>query len=133
MTDAASASLLEMTKDIVAAYVTKNVLAASELPAFIRAMHAALSEAETGNIPKPRPEPPVPIRKSVQRDYIVCLEDGKTFQSLKRHLQTRYNLTPQEYRDRWGLPADYPMVAPSYSEKRSELAKKHKLGRKPRG
>lgn len=123
-------TLIEMTADVVAAYVGKNALPSSDLPALIRDVHAALAKATSGE-PEAKPaEPAVPVRRSVGSDSIVCLEDGKKFKSLKRHLQTHHNLSPQEYREKWGLPADYPMVAPNYAKQRSELAKKTGLGRK---
>ncbi len=121
-------SSLELASEIVSAYVSKNSLPASELPQLIRTVHEALirpGEAAAGP-----PEPAVPIKKSIRPDYIVCLEDGKKLKMLKRHLNTAYKLSPDEYRKRWGLPSDYPMVAPKYAAVRSELAKKIGLGRK---
>lgn len=118
---------------IVSAYVRNNTLHTAELPDLIRNVHAALmglsrtAEAE----PEP-PKPAVPVKKSIYKDYLVCLEDGQKFKSLKRHLRSKYGLSPDEYRQKWGLPADYPMVAPGYSEKRSKLAKKMGLGRTSR-
>ncbi len=123
-------TLIEMTADVVAAYVGKNALPSSDLPALIRDVHGALSKAHSGE-PEAKPvEPAVPVRRSISNDYIICLEDGKKFKSLKRHLKTKFDLTPEEYREKWGLPADYPMVAPNYAKQRSELAKKTGLGRK---
>ncbi|MBU6407263.1 MAG: MucR family transcriptional regulator [Alphaproteobacteria bacterium] len=113
---------VEMTADIVASYVSANGVAPEKIPDLIRSVYGAL-QAVGADKPSPTPaEPAVPIKKSITSDYIVCLEDGKRFRSLKRHLRTKFNLTPDEYRARWGLPADYPMVAPSYAEARSKLA-----------
>lgn len=124
--------LVEFSSEIVAAYVSNNAVAPSDLPRLIADVHAALkglSKEETAE-PVEEKKPAVPVRKSVTPDYIICLEDGKKFKSLKRHLRTHYNLSPEEYREKWGLPADYPMVAPSYSATRSKLAKDNGLGRK---
>ncbi len=128
--DKPSAELLEHTTRIVAAHVAKNPIAVTDVPGLIATVHeslAALGPEEAA----PRPEPAVPIKQSVKPEYIVCLDDGKKLKMLKRHLKTAYNMTPAEYRERWGLPSDYPMVAPNYAKKRSELAKKIGLGRKP--
>ncbi|KPF78906.1 MucR family transcriptional regulator [Brevundimonas sp. AAP58] len=125
-----------MTADIVSAYVGNNTVAAAELPSLISNIHAALSTVSTGVVeaaPEPK-EPAVPIRKSISPDYLICLEDGRKFKSLKRHLRTKYDMSPEEYRAKWGLPKDYPMVAPNYAKARSELAKQMGLGqggRKP--
>ena len=125
-----SNALIEMTADVVSAYVGNNVVPSSDLPALIHSVHAALVEIEIGE-KEPEPlEPAVSIKRSVNADYIVCLEDGKKFKSLKRHLRTKYDMSPDEYREKWGLPSDYPMVAPNYAKQRSELAKKMGLGRK---
>jgi predicted transcriptional regulator len=125
-------TLITLTSDIVAAHVSNNSVSADELSTLITSVYGALSglgaPAPTAEAP---PEPAVSVRSSVKPDYIVCLEDGKKLKMLKRHLMTHYNLTPEQYRARWGLPADYPMVAPNYAEKRRELAKKIGLGRKP--
>ncbi len=122
--------IIEMTADVVSAYVGNNVVPSSELPELIRGVHEALSRIDAGEA-EPEPlDPAVPVKKSVTQDHIVCLEDGKKFKSLKRHLRTKYDMSPEEYREKWGLPADYPMVAPSYAKQRSELAKKMGLGRK---
>jgi predicted transcriptional regulator len=125
-----SSTAVELTADIVAAYVGHNAIAASELPQLVAQVHSAL--VGLGKAPEPvadpTPRPAVPIRKSVTDDYIICLEDGKKLKSLKRHLSL-LGMTPAEYREKWGLPADYPMVAPAYSAKRSELAKAAGLGR----
>ncbi|MBA3067727.1 MAG: transcriptional regulator [Hyphomonas sp.] len=115
---------------IVSAYVRNNTLQTSELPALIRNVHAALMDLSrpVAAAPEP-PAPAVPVKRSIFKDYIICLEDGQKFKSLKRHLRSKYGLSPEDYRQKWGLPADYPMVAPGYSEKRSKLAKKMGLGR----
>ena len=128
--------LLEMTADIVSAYVGNNTVAAEALPSLIANIHAALSGVSTGPVePEPEPkEPAVPIRKSINADFLICLEDGRKFKSLKRHLRTKYDMSPEEYRTKWNLPKDYPMVAPNYAKARSELAKQMGLGqggRKP--
>lgn len=126
------ADLVELSTEIVSAYVSHNALSPSDLPKLISEVHTALrglkSNGAAGH--QEDPKPAVPIRKSVASEYIVCLEDGKKFKSLKRHLRTHYNLSPEEYREKWNLPTDYPMVAPSYSETRSRLAKVNGLGRK---
>lgn len=123
--------LIDLTADIVAAYVSNNVVAGSDLPSVITNVHQALLNiSDMNNEPEAEPlTPAVSIRKSLTAEYLICLEDGKKFKSLKRHLRTHYDLSPEEYRDKWGLPADYPMVAPSYARARSELAKKMGLGR----
>ena len=121
---------IELAAEIVAAFVSNNSVPMAELPALIGSIHAALTNAAQGTTEPPKEElrPAVPVRKSVQPDYIVCLDDGKRFKSLKRHLRTVYNLTPEQYRAKWGLPANYPMVAPNYTAVRSELAKQMGLG-----
>ncbi len=133
MTDKTSRDdLLRMAVDVVAAYVSKNPLSAGQIPEVIHTVYASLSSLENG-APEAKAEalkPAVSIRKSVTADYIVCLEDGKKLKMLKRHLRTTYNMTPDEYRAKWGLAADYPMVAPNYAAQRSEFAKKIGLGRK---
>jgi len=120
---------LQVTAEIVAAYVGKNALAMSELPSLIAQVHAAV-ERLTGEaeVAPQGPAPAVPVRRSVHDEYIVCLEDGKKFKSLKRHLRAQYGMTPKEYREKWGLPGDYPMVAPNYARKRSQLARNMGLG-----
>jgi predicted transcriptional regulator len=125
---------LELTAEIVSAYVANNSLPQSELPALLRVVHDALNRAAVGKAAEPAPAlvPAVPVKKSVTPHYIVCLEDGKKFKSLKRHLRTQYNMTPEQYREKWGLPADYPMVAPNYARARSELAKEMGLGQQRR-
>src|SRR5262245_54189025 len=130
MDGAAQSELVELTAQIVSAYVSNNEIGANDLPHLINETHAALSRA-TGSAVMPEREelrPRVPVKKSVMPDHIVCLEDGKKFKSLKRHLRTHYNLSPEEYREKWGLPHDYPMVAPNYARARSDLAKKMGLG-----
>jgi predicted transcriptional regulator len=124
--------LTAWTADIVAAYVAHNVLSAEKLPDFIGSVHQALRQAAAHEIEPPKVEliPAVPVKKSITDDYLICLEDGKKFKSLKRHLNTHYGLSPEEYREKWGLPRDYPMVAPSYAAARSDLAKTMGLGRK---
>jgi predicted transcriptional regulator len=122
--------IIEMTADIVSAYVGNNSVAVGELASLIQSVHRALSGV-TG-APEPAEvapkEPAVPIKRSIQPDHLVCLEDGRKFKSLKRHLRTKYNMSPEDYRAKWGLPKDYPMVAPSYAKARSELAKQMGLG-----
>ncbi len=124
--------VISLAADIVAAYVSNNTVPASELPELIKSVQQALLAAAAAGVEPPKQElkPAVPVRKSVTPDYIVCLEDGKKFKSLKRHLRTHYDLSPDEYRQKWGLPADYPMVAPNYAAARSALAKKMGLGQK---
>ncbi len=126
--------LTALTADIVSAYVTNNVITAENLPEFIGSVRAALNKATIQGVEAPKEElkPAVPIKKSVTPEHIVCLEDGKMFKSLKRHLQSHYGLSPEEYRERWGLARDYPMVAPAYAAARSHLAKTMGLGR-PKG
>ncbi|GGZ06010.1 MucR family transcriptional regulator [Novosphingobium colocasiae] len=125
-------TLITLTSDIVAAHVSNNSVTVDDLPTLITAVYGALSGlGGPAPIVEEKPEPAVSVRASVKPDYIVCLEDGKKLKMLKRHLMTHYNMTPEDYRARWNLPADYPMVAPNYAEKRRELAKKIGLGRKP--
>lgn len=125
-------TLITLTSDIVAAHVSNNDVAVADLPGLITNVYSALASlGETAPVAEDKPEPAVSIRASVKPDYIVCLEDGKKLKMLKRYLRTNYNMTPEEYRARWGLPADYPMVAPNYAETRRDLAKKIGLGRKP--
>jgi predicted transcriptional regulator len=134
MNDAAGKSFIDLTANIVSAYLSNNPTPASEIPALISQVHAALQRVSSGRTEAPQEpaKPAVSIKKSVAPDYLVCLEDGKRFKSLKRHLRTQYNMTPEQYRDKWGLPADYPMVAPNYAVERSQLAKKMGLGQQPR-
>jgi predicted transcriptional regulator len=122
--------LIELTSDIVASYVAKNNVGPTDLPGLIQNVHDALKRAQNGGGEPIRDElrPAVPVKKSVTPEHIVCLEDGLKFKSLKRHLRTRYNMSPEEYREKWGLPHDYPMVAPNYAAARSELAKRMGLG-----
>jgi predicted transcriptional regulator len=125
--------LLALTTNIVSAHVANNSVALADLPRLIREVHDTLANVGgTTQREQERPTPAVPVRRSVTPEYIVCLEDGKKLKMLKRHLKTAYNLTPEEYRDRWGLPADYPMVAPSYAKQRSKLAKDIGLGTRSR-
>jgi predicted transcriptional regulator len=125
--------MLEMTTEIVAAHVGNNPIPVAELPALIQDVYKTLVTVGTEPQPVERPKPAVSVKKSVYPDYIVCLEDGKKLKMLKRHLKSAYNLTPEEYRERWGLPADYPMVAPNYARHRSNLAKEIGLGTSRRG
>lgn len=128
------AELLHMASDIAAAYVSHNNLSAEQLPDVIKTVHATLSSV--GRVPvedRENSKPAVPVRRSITPDYIVCLEDGKRLKMLKRHLRSAYNMTPDEYRAKWGLPSDYPMVAPNYAKQRSQFAKKIGLGRKGKG
>jgi predicted transcriptional regulator len=129
--ETADDTLLTLTADIVAAHVSNNSVAVNDLPNLIQNVHSALNAiSQQAAAPEARPEPRVPIRSSVKPDYIVCLEDGKRLKMLKRHLMTHYNLTPDQYRQKWGLSADYPMVAPNYAEQRRTLAKAIGLGTK---
>lgn len=132
VTSAADNDLIDLSADIVSAYVSHNALSVTDLPKLIADVHAALKGLRSTAVVEVVEElkPAVPVRKSVAPDYIICLEDGKKFKSLKRHLRTHYNLSPEEYREKWGLPADYPMVAPNYSATRSRLAKDNGLGKK---
>ena len=124
-----SPELLEHTTRIVAAHVANNAIAATDVPGLIATVHQALATLGPEE-PASRPEPAVSIKQSVKPEYIVCLDDGKKLKMLKRHLRSAYNMSPDEYRQKWGLPADYPMVAPKYAALRSKLAKKIGLGRK---
>ncbi|NWG45134.1 MAG: MucR family transcriptional regulator [Alphaproteobacteria bacterium] len=129
------ANLIDMTAEIVSAYVGNNSVGSGDLPGIIQQVYMALNQASEGAA-APREEvlkPAVNPKKSVMPDFIICLEDGKKFKSLKRHLKTHYNLSPEEYRAKWGLPKDYPMVAPNYAEQRSRLAREMGLGQKGRG
>ena len=126
------ADIVGLSADIVAAYVSNNRIPTAELPALISLTHAAIqklgSQIEAAAAPPEKLVPAVPIRKSITAHHLVCLEDGKKFKTLKRHLRTSYNLSPEQYREKWGLPPDYPMVAPDYAEARSQMAKKTGLG-----
>jgi len=124
--------LLELTSEIVAAHVSNNTLSVNDLPQLIRDVYATLETVGTGNKALDPLTPVVPIRKSVTPEFLVCLEDGKKLKMLKRHLKTSYNMTPEEYRQKWNLPRDYPMVAPNYAKQRSDLAKEIGLGKKTR-
>jgi predicted transcriptional regulator len=124
------AEIIEMTADIVSAYVGNNEVGAAELPTLIQAVHSALKSVSTAPEPvevAPK-DPAVPVKRSVTPEFLVCLEDGRKFKSLKRHLRTKYNMSPEDYRAKWSLPKDYPMVAPNYAKARSELAKQMGLG-----
>ena len=132
-TEVAEDTLLTLTADIVAAHVSNNSVAVNDLPNLIQNVHQALSGISGSTAaPEEKPEPAVSVRASVKPDYIVCLEDGKKQKMLKRHLMTNHGMTPAQYRERWGLPADYPMVAPNYAEQRRTLAKSIGLGTKRR-
>ena len=122
--------LVSLTAEIVSAFVSNNSVVAGDLPSLIGDVHDALSRAinRNGEPMREEPKPAIAVKKSITPDHIVCLEDGKKFKSLKRHLRTHYNLSPEEYREKWGLPHDYPMVAPNYAAARSQLAKKMGLG-----
>ena len=128
--DVGDFDLVELSADIVSAYVSHNAVSPTDLTRLITDVHGALRALRTNEVPVVVEDlkPAVPVRKSVAADYIICLEDGKKFKSLKRHLRTHYNLSPEEYREKWGLPHDYPMVAPNYARARSDLAKKMGLG-----
>jgi predicted transcriptional regulator len=125
---------IELTATIVSAYVSNNAVATADIPALINQVHSALKRVSAGQVTTPAEpfKPAVPVKRSVTPDHIVCLEDGLKFKSLKRHLRSRYNLTPEQYRDKWGLPPDYPMVAPNYAAARSQLAKNMGLGQQRR-
>ena len=129
------AQLVELTADIAAAYLSANTVPAGDLPGLIQTIHQALSGVSSG-APAPAAEPAkpaVPVKKSITPDYLISLEDGKKYKSLKRHLRTKYNMTPEDYRTKWGLPKDYPMVAPNYAKARSEMARSMGLGQGGRG
>jgi predicted transcriptional regulator len=128
----ATANVLGLTAQIVAAHVSNNSISPDALPALILEVYRTLAGVGKEPVQPDRPQPAVPVKKSVFADHIVCLEDGKKLKMLKRHLKTAYNMTPEQYRERWGLPPDYPMVSPNYAKHRSTLAKKSGLGTKPR-
>ena len=134
MEESAQSDLIDLTADIVSAYVTNHSVPAGDLPSLIAEVHGALMRTHSGhNEPEPEPlKPAVSVKKSVHTDYLICLEDGKKFKSLKRHLRTQYDLSPDDYRAKWGLPPDYPMVAPNYAQARSDLAKSMGLGQQRR-
>jgi predicted transcriptional regulator len=127
-------TFIELTASIVSAYVSNNSVSSTELPALIDQVHSALTRVSSGHgeMPSEPLKPAVSIKKSITPDYVVCLEDGKKFKSLKRHLRTQYSMTPEQYRDKWGLPPEYPMVAPNYAAARSNLAKQMGLGQQRR-
>jgi predicted transcriptional regulator len=129
-----SNNYIELAADIVSAYVSNNSVPASDLPMLINDVHSALIRVTAGNVivPTEVPKPAVPTKKSITNEFIVCLEDGRKFKSLKRHLRTQYNMSPDEYREKWNLPPDYPMVAPNYAKARSNLAKEMGLGQQRR-
>ena len=136
MSDNTSGSnFIELTAEIVSAYVSNNSVSASELPGLINQVHSALTRVSSGHgegTPSEPLKPAVSVKRSITPDYIVCLEDGKKFKSLKRHLRTQYSMTPEAYREKWDLPPDYPMVAPNYASQRSRLAKEIGLGTRAR-
>ena len=127
-----SDQVLDLAAQIVSAHVANNTVPAEDLPALIRSVYTTLAHAGTRVLETEKPQPAVPVKKSVFADHIVCLEDGKKLKMLKRHLKTAYNMTPEQYRERWGLPPDYPMVAPNYAKARSNLAKQMGLGQQRR-
>jgi predicted transcriptional regulator len=129
-----SGSFIELTADIVSAYVSNNSVAAADIPGLINQVHGALLRVSSGQgeMAAEPLKPAVSVKKSITNDYLICLEDGKKFKSLKRHLRTQYNMTPEQYREKWGLPPDYPMVAPNYAAARSQLAKQMGLGQQRR-
>jgi predicted transcriptional regulator len=128
----ATANVLGLTAQIVAAHVSNNTVSPDALPSLIQEVYKTLAGVGKEPVQPERPQPAVPVKKSVFDDHIVCLEDGKKLKMLKRHLKTAYNMTPEQYRERWGLTPDYPMVSPDYAKHRSSLAKKSGLGTKPR-
>jgi predicted transcriptional regulator len=133
MSDPSAGKFIELTANIVSAYVGNNTVPASEIPALISQIHSALARVSSGADGESEPlKPAVSVKKSITPEYLVCLEDGKKFKSLKRHLRTQYSMTPEQYRDKWDLPADYPMVAPNYAAARSQLAKQMGLGQQRR-
>src|SRR5947199_5610935 len=127
MSETTSTNYIELAADIVSAYVSNNPVPANELSSLIQEVHTALLRVTSGGVSAPvaleAPKPAIAVKKSLNNDYIICLEDGKKFKSLKRHLRTQYNMSPVDYREKWGLPPDYPMVAPNYAKARSNLAK----------
>ena len=134
MNDKSSSNYIELTADIVSAYVSNNAVAAGDISSLISQVHAALLRVSNGQseVVSETLKPAIAVKKSITPDHLICLEDGKKFKSLKRHLRTQYNMTPEHYREKWGLPADYPMVAPNYAEARSQLAKQMGLGQQRR-
>jgi len=125
---------IELTASIVSAYVSNNSVPSAEIPSLIGQVHSALKRVSGGQVATPAEplKPAVPVKRSITSDYLICLEDGKKFKSLKRHLRTQYKMTPEQYREKWGLPPDYPMVAPNYAAARSQLAKQMGLGQQRR-
>ncbi|MEI9803908.1 MAG: MucR family transcriptional regulator [Pseudolabrys sp.] len=134
MSETSNGNYIELTAEIVSAYVSNNAVAAAEIPGLINQIHSALTRVsgKPGEAPAEPLKPAVSVKKSITPEHIVCLEDGKKFKSLKRHLRTQYNMTPEQYREKWGLGADYPMVAPNYAAARSQLAKQMGLGQQRR-
>src|ERR1700748_2370281 len=134
MNDGTGKSYIDLTANIVSAYLSNNPTPAAEISNLTAQVHSPLLRVSSGRIETPMEpaKPAVSLKKSINPDYLVCLEDGKRFKSLKRHLRTQYNMTPEQYRDKWGLPTDYPMVAPNYAVARSQLAKKMGLGQQRR-
>jgi predicted transcriptional regulator len=133
--DSGEGSYIKLTANIVSAYVSNNTVTSSEIPGLISQVYSALTRVSNGAhvaTPAEPPKPAVPVKRSVTAEYVVCLEDGKKFKSLKRHLRTQYNMTPDQYRSKWNLPPDYPMVAPNYAAARSQLAKQMGLGQQRR-
>lgn len=130
----ATENFIDLTANIVSAYVSHNTVATGDIPALISQVHSALLRVAGGQseVPAETLKPAVPVKRSITSEHIVCLEDGKKFKSLKRHLRTQYNMTPEQYREKWALPPDYPMVAPSYAAARSQLAKQMGLGQQRR-
>jgi predicted transcriptional regulator len=129
-----SGNFIQLTAEIVSAYVSNNTVSAGDIPGLINQVHAALTRVSgtSGEVSTEPLKPAISVKKSITPEHIVCLEDGKKFKSLKRHLRTQYNMTPEQYREKWNLPADYPMVAPNYAAARSELAKQMGLGQQRR-
>jgi predicted transcriptional regulator len=129
-----SSNYIELTADIVSAYISNNSVSAGDISALISQVHSALLRVSNGQgeVVSETLKPAVAVKKSITPEYLICLEDGKKFKSLKRHLRTQYNMTPEHYREKWGLPPDYPMVAPNYAEARSQLAKQMGLGQQRR-
>ena len=127
-------NFIGLTAEIVSAYVSNNTVAQSDIPALISQVHSALLKVSNGEAPASSEplRPAVPVKRSINPDFLICLEDGKKFKSLKRHLRSQYEMTPEQYREKWGLPHDYPMVAPNYAAARSELAKQMGLGQQRR-
>ncbi len=132
--DAGGTNFIGLTATIVSAYVSNNAVAASDIPALINQVHAALLRVTSGQseVSSEPLKPAVPIKRSITPEFLICLDDGKKFKSLKRHLRTQYSMTPEQYREKWGLPPDYPMVAPNYAAARSQLAKQMGLGQQRR-